>query len=101
MQKGKNAIAQLMDVFQKMKTIRKLGASPAVVRDFTGFTKFSRDKERSRQENLESFGLFCLNPSYIFNKLISEEQPRSVILTSGTLNPLSVLKKELAVDFKV
>lgn len=78
-----------------MKIIRQLASISHIHRDFTGFTKFEKDDYGSWQDNLESFGMLCLNPSYIFKKLLSEEKPRSVILTSGTLNPLSVLKKEL------
>jgi Rad3-related DNA helicase len=84
-----------MDAIQKMKVIRQLRVIGHVHKDFAGFTKFEKDEYGRWQDNLESFGILCLNPSYIFKKLIAEERPRSVILTSGTLNPLSILKKEL------
>ena len=42
-----------------------------------------------------------MNPSYIFRKLVDEEQPRSIILTSGTLSPMKILYTELRTHFKV
>jgi hypothetical protein len=61
-------------------------------KDFYGFVKFDHDLN---EDDLESFGILCLNPSYIFRKLIKDEHPRSLLLTSGTLNPLDLLKSEL------
>jgi hypothetical protein len=46
-----------------------------------------------------SFGLLCINPGYIFSKLVYEEKPRSVILASGTLSALN--HKELNIEFPI
>ena len=50
---------------------------------------------------MTGFGILCLNPSYIFRKLVEEEKPRSIILTSGTLSPMKILYTELRTHFKV
>ena len=77
-----------------MKRIRALKGL-GVTQDFRGFVKTDRD------DLIISFGLLCLNPSYIFKNLLEDEKPRSVILTSGTLNPSKILETELQTEFKV
>ena len=57
--------------------------------------------QRGYPEKPFALGLLCLSPSHIFRKLIEEENPRSIILTSGTLSPLCFLEKELQTDFKI
>jgi regulator of telomere elongation helicase 1 len=43
---------------------------------------------------------WCLDPSVTFAE-IKKLNPRSIILTSGTLTPLNSFEMELKVDFKV
>lgn len=43
----------------------------------------------------------CIDPSYIFKKLIEEEKPLSVILTSGTLSPTNLFFSELKTHFEI
>lgn len=80
---GKKQFAKLVENLQKMKNIRSI-TSPSVRTDFTGFVKTNKVNQN---ETITSFGILCLNPSYIFRRLIEEEKPHSVILTSGTLTP--------------
>ena len=91
--KGKQRVSVLIDVLSKMKRIRMLQGEQ-VTSDFRGFIQ-------TKSGQITSFGLMCLNPSYIFQKLLNKENPRSVILTSGTLTPLNLLSTELATKFKV
>lgn len=45
------------------------------------------------------FGFWCFNAGVGFQK-IKGLKPRSVILTSGTLSPLSAFEAELQMEFK-
>jgi fanconi anemia group J protein len=44
------------------------------------------------------FSLWCLNPGCIFREL--GEQARSVLVTSGTLAPMTSFASELGIPFK-
>lgn len=52
---------------------------------------------------MTQWGIQCLNPSYVFKQIANnqEERPLSVILTSGTLQPMKILYDELQTAFKV
>jgi Rad3-related DNA helicase len=45
--------------------------------------------------------VWSFNPSFTFKSLISEEQPRCVILTSGTLVPFETYESEFDMKFPV
>jgi len=55
--------------------------------------------ERRRRDN-RTVGFWCFNPGLGFKKLL-KLNPRSVILTSGTLTPLRSFQQELLTDFPV
>lgn len=96
MESGKKKLLKVVECLQKMKKIRYVSQAS---KDFTCFVQFTKSK--SGAITPYSFGLMCLNPSYIFKRLLEEECPRSVILTSGTLSPLSFVMSELKTKFKV
>ena len=53
-----------------------------------------------RQSSLKKLGFWCFNPGLGFNKLNALE-PLSIILTSGTLSPMSSFATELKTDFSI
>ena len=51
--------------------------------------------------NLRPCTLWALNPALAFNDLAGEGGARAVVLTSGTLSPLSSFASELGVPFPI
>ena len=86
--KGKSKVGRVIEVLTKMRRARSLQGL-AITKDFRGFIKTSNGS--GKKIRVTEFGLLCLNPSYMFKKLLEDERPRSVILTSGTLAPLNLL----------
>ncbi|MCQ2818602.1 MAG: DEAD/DEAH box helicase family protein [archaeon] len=62
--------------------------------------KFGKKNSSNDSNMLRTLNIFCLNPGLNFGKLKSMK-PYSIILTSGTLSPLSGLKSELNNTFNV
>ena len=46
-----------------------------------------------------SLNLWCLNPAVVLKEV--RESTKSIIVTSGTLSPMSSYKSELDIDFKI
>jgi len=91
---------------RKIKMLMKSVSKSKKVDDFKMFIRTNKNNNYSKGSNLSEqhithFGVHCLNPAYVFKQLLSDEQPRSVILTSGTLSPMKILKYDLDSDFKV
>eukprot|EP00347_Sterkiella_histriomuscorum_P009407 403341333 len=55
---------------------------------------------RAFEASKKLLGYICLNPSYIFKQLV-KKNPRSIILTSGTLSPMDSFADELRTVFGV
>ena len=60
----------------------------------------SKEEIDNRISESRKLGFWCFNPGLGFCKL-NMLKPRSIILASGTLSPLTSLSKELKMDFPV
>lgn len=95
-------------MFTKIKKIKALLLTlpNKQVNDFKMFIRTNKNNNFKNQpkseQHITHFGVHCLNPSYVFKQLLSnDEKPRSIILTSGTLSPMKILQYDLNTEFKV
>eukprot|EP00826_Nyctotherus_ovalis_P005382 TRINITY_DN11211_c0_g2_i2.p1 TRINITY_DN11211_c0_g2~~TRINITY_DN11211_c0_g2_i2.p1 ORF type:complete len:850 (+),score=159.30 TRINITY_DN11211_c0_g2_i2:132-2681(+) len=58
-----------------------------------------KKKEKSEGE-FRSLKAFCFNPGFSF-MVILEKNPRSIILTSGTLTPMELIERDLRMNFSI
>lgn len=71
----------------------------------TSFTIYLSDiqNEKNKSKNkkqIRTLNIFCFNPSFCFQKL-TQLQPYTIILTSGTLTPISGIEQELNISFPI
>ena len=57
-------------------------------------------EDKNNNITYRSLFLYCFNPGFGF-KLVLDQQPASIILTSGTLSPIKGIESELKCSFKI
>ncbi|CAI2381893.1 unnamed protein product [Moneuplotes crassus] len=62
--------------------------------------KLKKHEIEPRKKSNRKIGFWCFNPAVGFNKIM-KLSPRSIILTSGTLNPMDEFAQELGTDFNI
>lgn len=68
--------------------------------EFDKKRKYTELEKDNRLRSCRTLGFWCFNPGLGFKK-IQSLKPRSLILTSGTLYPMSSFQKELMMDFPI
>lgn len=93
---------------RKIKNLLKVQNRTCKVEDFKMFIRTNKNNNYQKnaqsggsEQHITHFGVHCLNPAYVFKQLLVDERPRSVILTSGTLSPMKILKYDLDSEFRV
>lgn len=93
---------ELISLHNVMRIVKKVLKSQA-----NNFEKFKEDfkfyiseKEDQTKSKVYTLDIFCLNPAFSFNKIL-KKNPYAVIITSGTLSPLSTFEQELKIDFPI
>jgi hypothetical protein len=91
---------------RKIKNLLKTLQPTRKVEDFKMFIRTNKNNNYQKgsnnsEQHITHFGVHCLNPAYVFKQLLIDEKPRSVILTSGTLSPMKILKYDLDSEFRV
>lgn len=63
------------------------------------YTKAKKNKGKVSMKKVRTLGFWCFNAGNNFRQIMSLN-PRSVVLTSGTLTPMDAFEKELQTIFK-
>ena len=99
--------SQISEIIKILQLVKDLSSTATMTETAKSFTFFLCDNFENvttntytTQKKIRTLNMFCFNPGYGFNKILSF-QPHSVILTSGTLSPISGLASELKVTFPV
>lgn len=101
-------LSSIIEMLEKIAKIKKMMTydDSLQLKDFKFFIRTNKSTKGSKgpqQQHITQWGIYCLNPSYVFKQIVRDpdERPLSVILTSGTLQPFKILYQELKTSFKV
>lgn len=73
--KGKTKICVIIEILEKMRKIKRLDEF-RLFNDFKSFVRTNKPYKNqiSRiKEHTTGFGILCLNPSFIFRKIVEKE----------------------------
>lgn len=100
--------SQLSELIKVFELLVELSESKAISKNFTFFLSDNEDNpiDESKRiylpqtKKVRTLNIYCFNAGFGFSKVLSFN-PHSVILTSGTLSPMSGLASELKCTFPV
>ena len=97
----------IIDMLERIAKIKHLvtkeGVEALSKRELKFFIRTNKGTRGQDKQHITQWGISCLTPSYIFKQVVAnpDEKPLSVILTSGTLQPMKILEQELKTNFKI